>query len=254
MKKLLPLLFCAPILVASCSLFGEDNRTALAGNIDTYLSEEKNNYLAPSINEITANLRINANFAIYFTTEGCSSCEEFSPIMDNYISGHNLMVYKFDSEKNREELNEFTSLYGEKFSMDTYLSLPALCIIKNGEPNYVNRDSYMKTQNAFNNFMNSHYKVGNVFYTSGNVFDKEFVNREFAYVYFDFNNDPNLSLYKTKLDEKVKSSSRKVIVSNYAEDSNIHLKLCGRSKMGTYSRLEYVVTNETSDEVISTVL
>lgn len=254
MKKLFPLLATSASLLFLSSCSNVQNKTKLAMNVDSFLSGEANQYQAPEINKISANLEVNASFAIYFTNTGCSSCEIFSPIMDEYISKTNLLVYKFDESTDRDAFNELADSYGDKFFKNGEIELPALAIVNNGEVEYVNRDSYMKTSNAFFNYMNSHYKVGNVGYYQGNVFNKEFVNREFAYIYFNYSDSSLMSLYKTKLEAKVKESNRKVIVSNYAEDDKVHLKLCGRSTLGIYSRLEFIVNEETGEEVISQVL
>ena len=254
MKKLLSLLGVSLTLMFVSSCSSMENKISLAMNVNALLTDLDNQYAAPEVDKISANLEINAGFAVYFTNTGCSSCETFSPIMDEYLIKSKALIYKFDESQDREALNELSEKYKDLFFKNGELSLPALAIVNNKEVEYVNRDSYMKTQNAFFNYMNSHYKVGNVSYTQGDVFNIDFINREFAYVYFDFSNQSLRELYKSKLEERVKSSKRKVIVSNYVEDGKLHLKLCGKSTKGRYSRLEFVVTSETNSETISKVL
>ena len=243
-------------VLVSCST--SENKVKLAMNVDCFLSGSINEYQAPEIEKISANLEINANFAIYFMGSGCSDCETFSPIMDEYLQQSKMMVYKFDSATDHEALSQFAQLYGEKFFkekvLDTYISLPSLAIVNNGDVEYVNRDSYMKTKNAFFNYMNSHYEVGNVCYTTGNVMEKEFTNREFAYIYFNQSNDELKNLYKSKLLEKVKKSKRKVIVSNCPGVNEMQLKLAGKTLDKTYARIDCIVTNETDDDLISMIL
>lgn len=256
MKKFIPLLSLISIAVVSTACSVQDKRVKLAMNIDTFLADKENEYQTPDIEKISANIEINASFAVYFTNEGCSDCINFKPIMDEFILEHNYMVYKFDYDADYESIISLKEKYGDKFfaSSESPLTLPALAIVNEGNVEYVNSESYMKTKNAFFNYMNSHYIESNVYYTSGNVFDREFNNKEFAYVYFDYQNESLMNLYKTKLDQPVKTSKRKVIVSNYKEDDYIHLKLSGRTNLGTYSRLEFFVTEETSPETISLVL
>lgn len=257
-KKLFTLVIIPISLACSCSLFNEQNKTKLAANIDTFLFNKENAYLAPEVDKISANLEVNANFVIYFTEEGCSSCEGFAPIMDNYIQSKNVMVYKFDVKKDEEAFNQFKNEYGQKFFNEPLsgvgLTLPAVCVVNEDKVTYVDYESTMKTQNVFLNHMNSKYDVGNVYYINSDPFEYEFSNKEFAYINFDFSNENLLGLYNSKLKDLVYSSKRKVIISTFVEDGQIHLRLVGRSELGRYSRLEFVVNNETSDEVIKQIL
>ena len=253
-KRLFTLVIVPVTLTCSCSLLNEQNRTKLAANIDTFLFNQNNDYLSPEIDKISANLKVNANFLIYFTEEGCSSCEAFTPIMNNYIQDHNVMVYKFDVNKDREVFNDFKEQYGQKFFNDVALTLPAVYVVNEDKINNIDYESTMKTQNVFFNYMNSKYEVGNTYYIDKNPFEFEFSNKEFAYINFDYSNENLLSLYNSKLKDKVYKSKRKVIVSSFTEDEKIHLKLVGRCELGQYSRLEFIVNEETSEEVINQVL
>ena len=255
MKKLFPLLFLASLSLISCSELNNDNRIKLASNIETYLFEKENSYQEPDIDKISANIELNANFAIYFTSEGCSSCINFSPIIDEYVKANNLLIYKYNQETNYEQFLKFKEKYGERFFDEPTLSLPALFILEDGNVNKVNYDSYMKTKSAFFNYMNRNYISSHIFYTTGNVFEQEFYFTEFAYIYFDQNSSSLMDIYKQKLMEPSKKSHRDVIISNYAEDDQIHLKLTGRNeKKESYSRLEFIVNDKTSDETILKVL
>ena len=84
MKKFIPLLFSSICLASSCSCFGNDGKIKIAKNLDVVLFDKENDYLDADYSEISANLDVNANFALYFSEDGCSSCEEFSPIMDSF--------------------------------------------------------------------------------------------------------------------------------------------------------------------------
>lgn len=260
MKKFIPLLMLLPLVGSTaCSSFQEDGRTSISGNIGTFLYKDENNYLAPDISDISVSFKINASFAIYFTNDGCSSCDEFAPIMYEYMHKSNMMIYKFDLAYNEEDINDFKKAYGERFfSKDAKgnykVPTPSVCIVTPDSIDYVNFASYMQTENAFFNYMESKYKIGNVYYTHGDVFKTDFDNREFAYTYFDFDDTQLMSIYKTKLQNKVNKSNRTVIVSHFADDSLVHLKLTGRTKGLDYSRKEFIITRDTRDNVINEVL
>ena len=258
MKKLLPLFTLLPLLTSLSSCSNNENRVSLAMNVDSFLTGAANEYQAPEIDKISANLEINADFAIYFMSTGCYECDVFSPIMDEYMQESKMLIYKFDNSTDHTLLSEFAQKYGEKFfkekEVDTYITLPALAIVNNGEVEYVNRDSYMKTKNAFFNYMNSHYQTGNICYTTGNVMEKEFTNREFAYIYFNQSNLDLMNLYKTKLMNKAKNSARKVIVSNTPAVDELRLRLVGKTADKPYARLDCLVLEDTDEETIDQIL
>ena len=254
-KKLFTLVIAPMLLASSCSLLNNQNKLKLAANIDTFLLDKPNDYLTPNIDKISTNLRLNANFIIYFTEEGCSSCEGFKPIMDNYIQSQNVMVYKFDVNKDKEVFDQFKEQYGQKFfNQEAAIPLPSVYIVNEDKVSNVEYETSMKTQNAFLNYMNTKYEVGNTYYIDKNPFEFEFTNKEFAYINFDFSDENLLGLYNSKLKDKVYKSKRKVIVSSLIEDNQLHLRLVGRTELGQYSRLEFVVTDETSEEVIDKIL
>ena len=260
MKKFIPLLAMIPLVALSaCNPLPNENKTKICGNIGTFLYKDENRYLTPDINDISASFKIDASFAIYFTNDGCSSCDEFAPIMYEYMSKSNMMIYKFDLAYNEKEINDFKKAYGDKFfskdSLGNYkVPTPAVCVINQDSIEYVNYASYMQTEQAFFNYMESTYAIGNVYYTHGDIFKTDFDDVEFAYVYFDFDNTQLMSLYKTKLQNKVNKSNRTVIVSHYEEDGLLHLKLTGRTKGVDYSRKEFIITRDTRDNVINEVL
>jgi len=256
MKKFIPLLFSSICLASSCSCFGNDGKIKIAKNLDVVLFNKENDYLDADYSEISANLDVNANFALYFSEDGCSSCEEFSPIMDSYLKESNMMVYKIDVNEDKEVFNKLQKEYSSKlFNNEETLSLPALCVYADKEANYVDYSSYMKTEMAFKNYMNQKYRVVDLCFTSGDIYSLDFIDKKFAYVNFDFDNDKHVNLFKSKLEKIAYSSNRTVIISNYDEDDMVHIRYTGKNNKGErYSIKEFVVTEETNENVVREVL
>ena len=258
-KKFIPLLAMFPLLATSCGQVLPDNKIKICGNIETYLYKDDNHYLTPSLPEISRNIKIGANFAIFFTNTGCGSCEEFVPIMNEFAATSRMMIYKFDLADNEKEINDFKYAYGDLFfkkdEQNNYIiPTPALALYHDAEVHYVDYDKYMKTDMAFYNYMDKTYKESNIYYTKGDVFKEDFVDCEFAYIYFDFDNVSLMNIYKTKIARHVSLSNRTVIISHYDEGGLVHLKLCGRTNGNAYSRKEFIVTRDTGENVLNEVL
>ena len=258
-KKFIPLLILTTLPLVSCGANYEESKAKLAANINTYLYEKDNDFLTPNIDEILANLRVKAGFAIYFSNEGCSACEEFSPIINSYMSETNLMIYKYDITKDREEFNKLKESCGNHIFGESTLATPSLCVLHDDKVEYVDYDSYMKTQNAFNNYMNRTYQVRPVYYTKGNVFLTEFTNKEFAYVTFDYTNEDLVSLYLRKIHEQVYKAEKPVIVTDYVDPSHydkVMIKIVGRHAFPHiyYTKAEYIITEEMDEETIKAML
>lgn len=256
MKKFIPLLFSSICLASSCSCFGNDGKIKIAKNLDVVLFDKENDYLDADYSEISANLDVNANFALYFSEDGCSSCEEFSPIIDSYLKESNMMVYKIDVNEDKEVFNKLQKEYSTKlFNNEETLSLPALCVYANNEANYVDYSSHMKTEMAFKNYMNQKYRVVDLCFTSGDIYSLDFVDRKFAYINFDFENDRHVNLFKTKLEKIAYSSNRTVIISNYNEDDIVHIRYTGKNAKGErFSIKEFGVNEDTNENVVREVL
>ena len=258
-KKLIALFILTNLLAVSCSFFDAKNKKQINGNIDTFLSQKDNYFKEPNIDEISANLEYSIAFCIYFTDEGCSSCEEFKAIGETFLKTSNFLTYKIDTNLNREEVKKLTNKYGEKyFSKDqngSYLiSTPSyLFIDENGNGYSPSYNSYMKTYDAFSNHINSKYCLSNTYYTSGNVLENQFIDCEFSYVYFDFTKSELLNIYKTKILSYAKEASRKVVVSNYASDDKIHLSISGRKEGNLYSNYSCEFNNLIDDSKLNLI-
>ena len=259
LKKYVPFFLITTSLICGCSLGNKSNKKLIAANLDSFLFDKDAEFLEPEISKISANLEANHNFAIYFTNEGCGECEEFKPIANSYLKESKMMIYKFDVEANREELQLFNSLYGDKFfskdeSGSFVISAPMFCVVSEDNVDWIKKESFMKTYDAFKNHLNSKYRVDNLYYAEGNVPSLDYVNKEFTYISYNQGNQELNNLYKEKISPLLNESNKKIIVSNNPLDNEIKLKITGKTISKTYSRNEIVVTNETSQEVIKTYL
>lgn len=256
-KKFIPLLLLPFIGLTSCSSFSDEAKIKIDSNIDTFLYEKDNEYQKADTEDILAKLSLKAGFAIYFTKDGCSSCKQFSPIMDSYLKSSNMLVYKYDTDNDVDELNKLKESIGDKLfaaTEDKILQTPSVFVLHDDNVDQVDYSSYMKTNNAFNNYMNRTYKVREVYYSKCDVFETSFTNKEFAYVTFQNSDATMLDRYIRKVEPYVHNSSHPVIITNTNDSERMDLKLCGKNKNGeSYSRLEFGVSEDTGDSVFKQI-
>lgn len=232
MKKFIPLLTLLAIAVSACSNF---THTKIAGDIDEFLGIKGPEYQQPITANITANLELSVPFSLYLTNEGCSSCEVFSPIIDKYQKEVKLLTYKYDVNKDRNEFNELIEKHGDFLfgKNKSNVTTPTYLLVDKDKNIYnVNYNSYMKTEGAFYNFMNSKFSLSNVYFTTGDVMKKNFVNKEFIYIYLDFNNINLRSILDESVLPNAYKSTKTTIISDYYEDDFMHVKITGKDKNG----------------------
>ena len=259
LKKYVPLLLATTAIICGCSSASKNNKKLIASNLETFLFDKEAEFLTPEVTKISANLEANHNFALYFTNEGCGDCETFKPIVTNYLKESKMMIYKFDVEANREELQLFNTLYGERFftknqSGAFVVSAPMFCVINENNIDWIKKESYMKTYEAFKNHLNSKYRVDNLYYGEGNIPSLDYINKEFTYISYNQSNPDLNNLYKEKIAPLLNESSKKIIVSNNPIEDEINLKITGKTISKTYFRNEIVVTSETPVETIKSYL
>ena len=251
-KKFIPLLTLLAIESTACSNFAN---VKVSGNVDVFLGIKTPAYQEPITANITANLELSIPFALYFTNEGCSSCEAFSPIADNYLNEAKFLTYKYDVNKDRDEFNKLIEKHGDLLFKENKESIvtPSYLIVDKDQNVYnINYNSYMKTESAFFNYMNTKFSLSNVYLTSGDVFTKNFINKEFVYIYFNFQNVSLFSLLKSNIISSAYNSNKPVIISNYSIDEYMHLSISGKNEKGqTYSRIKMRTKTNLTEQDLS---
>ena len=102
MKKFALILLLIPSLLCSCNNDKGDEIFLLNG--DCYLGEE-NSVVEMEESDIKNLMKLNTNFVLYLSKSSCHWCEQFAPIISDYVSNHETLVV---SPKN--EISEDTKL------------------------------------------------------------------------------------------------------------------------------------------------
>lgn len=228
-KKIVSLISIIP-LVASCSL---TNRTKICGDVDAFFGIKENTFQEANSVEIYTNLALNRSFCLYLTNQGCSSCEEFSPIANKFVKESGFLTYKYDVNEDREQLRMLQNEDGKLVfnGLDDYsVSTPSFILVDSQANGYnINYTSYMKTEKAFFNHIKSKFELSNIYFTKGDVLEKDFVDQEFVYIHFDFGDLGLMNIYKNLIFAKANASSKTVIVSNKLEDG-LRMDIVGKNK------------------------
>ena len=248
MKKFIPLFILTTLLTVSCSSFNDDSKVLISKNIDSFLLEKNGEFAAYNSEDIKAFDQINAGFALYFASEGCSACERFTPILSAYLKSTNMLTYKIDCD-NKNQLNDIKNIFGKRlFGEDTQIVSPSLFVISKNSVDSINYDSYMKTQYAFENHMNSKYLFKNVFYSNEDVFQKQFDNKEFSQISFDYSVPSSLNLFESNLFPLVRKSEKNIVITNN-QISNVKIEMTGKKNGEKFIKKEVTYSGELAEEI-----
>ena len=246
-KKFIPLLISTLPIFCLCSCSGDSSKKiVLAKNSDEIYSQSEHTYRAIDLEEISANHKLGVGFAIYLSTEGCSECLNFTPIMESYLQSTNLLTYHFDIDNNLNELRELNKIYNHQLftyseNDSIYVTAPSVYLVNGDNINKVSNDSYMKTKAAFNNYLNGRYQVKDVYTFKGKIdCPTNYVNVTFNYDHADL-----LSLFTNLVLPAFKESTNKIIVSNNPDSDALTITKDGQN---------YPINSETDPSLIKSLL
>lgn len=244
MKKIVISLLIALLTpLSSCFL---NNQIEIDGNGDCILEETTNEYRTGNIKDIKANLDCSISFILYFTKEGCSSCEQFSPIMDSFRKNEKYLIYKFDVNNQKDEMNELKALWGDRFfkkENETYqVVTPSVYAVSHDfDVLNINYNSYMQTENAFKNYMHASIKISNSYLSN----KTESYNPKDNELFISLNKDSgSLSLYNSKIKSLIRNSSKNIIINS---------DYCGDNLIIKTSTQSYVVDENTDYQLIESL-
>lgn len=246
-KKIIPLIILTSLL-SSCSL--NSSKAVLGKCFVSYISNE-NNVLKADIESVSRTIAMDAGFAIYISEKGCSACETFNPILTSYVEKTSLLTYQFDVEENREDLAAFQLFYGDRFfkknsSGDYIIETPSLYVVYSNTVNEVNRDSYMKTNKAFENYMDSKYNIKNHFFIHEDISKYDVSGKSFSLVSYNKDKQDVVSVYKTKLLPLINLSDNTIIVSDASNEEVVSIS---KYEDGSIIQTKTIDSNSIIDEI-----
>lgn len=157
-----------------------------------------------------------ATFPLYLYADYCSHCNDFKPILGEYIKNTHRQFYKctFATE---EEYNFVVKDYPEVFT--NYIGTPAMLFIKDGELTYQVGNGKFSSYSAFATIVNKHFYESKQY--TVNTLDglKYYLNDykdTFIYCYDDASL-VSINLYKIIYEKMISNKDKNILIINKKE-------------------------------------
>lgn len=151
-------------------------------------------------------------FVVEFYSPYCVHCEELNPILDQYVSKTNKMVYSLDLTKyTRDELEELQMTYPSVFPD---LLVPAIRFIENKTLTYDVSSNKFSSYTALKSIMDKHFFSSNIYYSETYGGYENYINHHNSYVLFSYNlnSEKSLDIASTNLVTKSVANSKKNVL------------------------------------------
>lgn len=244
-KRTAILLLMTSTLLSGCNDAG---KKSLLLNSDYLLYGEiktEHLFLTPSLKEFTNLYNSDLSYIVMFSDEGCSTCNDFAPIIKDYVlNTHQLVVSVNGADKYK--INEE---YRDKFFKDSMISTPSIFIKEKGDEIYqVNYEKYMRTYSAFSRHLSSKYKNSKSAYFCEEITTKSPIISSYSHIYFEANDT-----FKNKISDKIMNTEKDTLIeSNFLIQS---LTKFAKNENGEMVITDTdFITEEISEETISKYL
>lgn len=253
MKRRSLILFLS-LLVPTLQGCQKDNRVVLLRNY-AYITHQNvnatNRYLDATYEDILDLIDLKIPFIVYLTLDGCSGCEKFSPIMNEWAHNEAHLIVKLENENALTINTQLNDLFSTTVADGSKkLKFPTVGVVNSLTSfDAVNNSKYMKTRMAFFNHMNNKYKTSDIYFSSS-------VNRpnlgvEYTSLLFNNKDNNSKSIYSTKVLPLITQSTKRVLISN-KEASDLKLSFMKvNSQNKNYLDDEITVTSETSQDSLN---
>ena len=157
-----------------------------------------------------------ATFPLYLYGEHCIHCNNFKPILGQYIKNTHRQFYKC-TFKTEEEYNFVVNDYPEVFK--NYTGTPSMLFIKDGELTYQVANTKFQSYEAFATIVKKHFYEGNLYTIDSLDGLKYYLNDykdTFIYCYDDASN-VSIEIFKTIYDKMLNNKSQNLLILNKNE-------------------------------------
>ncbi len=240
-RKAITLLFISSALLTSCN--NEPKKALLANsNLTLYGSLDGTELLQGCYLEEFNNLyNSDLNFIIVFSEKGCSACEAFAPILEQYIKETN--TYVLNITPNQQDICE---AYKDKFFPNSGILTPSVFVKEKGDTIYnVDYAQYMKTYRVFKRHMDSRYKTSKCAYFCDEIPGKSRINLNYSTITFQANN-----VFKNKISPRLMDTEKDVVIE-YNSESNFLYHFEANSKGEIVETRKDKIDENLTDEIIN---
>ena len=233
---------------------GEDNRVVLLRNY-AYITHQNvnstNRYTSANYQEIKNLIDLKIPFIVYLTKEGCSSCNQFTPIMNEWVDNEAHLVIKLNEEEAITINSQLNGLLSTTLANgNKQLLFPTVGVVTSLTSfDIVDYSRYMKTRNAFFKHMNNQYKTSDIYFS--NIENKPDLGVEYTSLLFNNNDNNSKSIYSTKVLPLLIKSTKRILISN-KEATDLKLSFMKvNSQNENYLDDEITISDETNQDSLT---
>ena len=211
-KRLLVLSLIPSLLLTGCSSFSGANPAYRNGDLIYTLTDNPNLFRDVNATQIDALMKSKSDFLLLFSQNGCASCAEFKPVIEQYIKNTNQLVYRYDVKS--DDFVTFGETYGERFFPNGMIETPSLFLVNNaGEIEHLSKNMYNTTL-MLTNMMKSHLYETNVYSFSRYYPYSEFIkhNYDFYTFIYDRSNESQANMYDLHVNDYITKSEKMTAV------------------------------------------
>ena len=212
-SKLFLSLLTIPLLLSSCSSYGSHY---LLKDIDGCFSNEV--FRKFDLVEVEKMMNTNNEFMIYFSSTGCSSCDQITEVLKDYLPTNRVLMYNLDYLDQRETVEFLVAKYPDTFKLE----FPSMYIMKGTKVTQIPSTKLNSSTRISNTFYEYQHNA-NVYYSNTNIIEniKKEPNKipfsTFGYISFDFDNESLMNGYNTHLSSYLESLDFPVILCDFVD-------------------------------------
>lgn len=248
-RRLLLSVLLTSMLLTSCASF--NGATPAYRNGDLYYTTVEYPNLFRDVNAETMSSLIESktDYIVLFSQKGCSSCEEFDPVIKGYINNTKQVVYKYDISS-ADFVSEFLPKYYESFFPEKKIITPSL-FIGNSEGKVEQLSNNMfKTTLMLTNMMKEHLYETEVYnFSRLNAF-KRFMQEtsEFSMFTYDSRSESAVKAYNNYIYQNIVKSNKKSAILDIKFFSETDL--VGLKELLNTDSFESLLAYKIKDQVI----
>ncbi len=251
--------------LTSCGQNKDNPHILKNGDLETMEEiTDDNAFVNGTFSYLDTMLEANESFIFYLMQDECSACKEFKDKMLSFIQSSHSLVVRMNISTNEEDFLKLGNKYQEQFFYNNQIATPKVYVVRNKESVIAVPNSRYSTATMFKNAMNDYIYNTNVYTFSSFENYLKFADKEddLLTIVVDYTKKDTVELYKAMIEEKIKSSNKKValiqidneeseFISKFdIEDTNYPLGI----RKATNERFTFSIDEEKNESFLNSYL
>lgn len=223
-KRHFALLSSLPLIISGCFGYSGSVNAIKNGDIASSDISSDNAYRYVDFKTLDNLIKSNSEFIFYLSSTTCTSCQEFEPIMVNYIQNTHQLVYKMNADTQFEDFQQLYNTYADYFNGLSYT--PGIYIFGDGAGSYQISNSRISNLNMFTTAMKEKVYESNVYSISNfSSLDSYLGMQNRSYLlFYDRSNSEYANYYNSYLKESVNKFDKNIIIVELSQFSDKDLE------------------------------